>query len=102
MIRCAFFFLVVASSASASFKSSGSLESYYKQYSFASTDEYSNQSAGLNANWKWDWKGSREWKFKSDLEVWADLASKDSQEKFQGNPRNFYLENKSSPVNARL
>jgi hypothetical protein len=100
IIRC-FLTLLLSSPAFASWKTGGSLESYFKQYSFSAGENYPNQSGGLNAELKADWKRNRQWKFKSDLELRSDLASKDASEKFQFNPESFYLENKTTPVSVR-
>ncbi len=76
----------------------GSLQGYYRQYAFSSSEESANAAGGFNGNLKFDWKSKPVWRFKSDLEFQTDQVSKDSAEKFRFNPRTLYIENKSASV----
>lgn len=57
---------------------------------------------GLDLNLKTDWKSKRQWRFRSDLELITDQASKDSEEGARFNPKNFLIENRSTPVTVKL
>ena len=85
-------------------KSSGSLQGYYKQFGVSQNEESASAAGGFNGDLKFDWKSQPtkpQWRFKTEFEFQTDQVSKDSFEKFRFNPRNFYLENKSSTVVLR-
>ncbi len=86
----------------ADWKAGGSIGAYYQQYSFQSTSQYANQAAGADLELMTDWKSRKgTWKWKSQLELKSDQLSKDSEEMTWFNPKQFYIENKSSPVVIR-
>ncbi len=96
------FAIMLSAVVQAQWKTSGSIESFYQQYTFKGTSQYANQTGGLNLNLKTDWKSKRSWRFRSDLELQSDQLTKDSEEMTQFNPKSFYVENRSSPVSIKL
>jgi hypothetical protein len=90
-----FSFWILASEAHAEWKSSGSVALFYQKYAFQETPIYSNQAGGAELELMTDWKASKSWRWRSDLELQTDQLTKDSEEKTQFNPKHFYLEHKS-------
>lgn len=86
----------------ADWSSSGSAQPYYQKYGISASHLFSNQAGGLDLNLKTDWKSKKDWRFRSDLQLITDQASLDAEEGARFNPKSFLIENKSTPVIAKL
>jgi hypothetical protein len=93
---------MISGSALAEWMSSGSAQLFYQKYGVTEAKNFSNQTGGLDLNLKNDWKSKKLWRFRSDLELVTDQFSKDSEEGARFNPKNFLLENRSTPVTVKL
>lgn len=95
------FSILIGFAAEAAWKSAGSAQLYFRQYSFSQTEDVPNKNGGLNANFKLDWSNRKALKVRSDLDLRTDSFSKDSKEKFQFNPRQFFFEADTASIQWR-